>query len=275
MRNVAFIATLSGSVILGALSLACGGSVADAASVQSAASTAPVGASTHGPVKVVGAALGTVALRPDQRTELEQLAAAAEARHETMRGARQDLMGAIAAQVEAGKIDRAMLQPKMDATAKAFEAVRPGDAAALERMHTILDTSQREKFVDALEAQFKSKRGEHNPRSAMQAWATELKLTDAQRDQIKALLKAEFHKGSDGHHGDHGDHAKGGHGGKVLEAFKSDHFVASEVMPDGAKAQQASARFLGMAEAIVPLLTPEQRTIAATKLRAEGFLTGE
>ena len=270
MRNFARITLLSGSLVLGALAIgACGGSVAaEPATAQSAASTAPVGTNTHGPVKLVGDALGTVALRPEQRTELEQLATAAETRHESMRTARNELTEAIALQIDAGKIDRAALQPKIDATTQAFDAVRPGDRAALERVHAILDASQREKLVDALQAQIKGKKGDHNPRAAMQEWATDLKLTDAQRDQIKTLIKTQLHKGGDAHHDGH----HGGHGGKVLEAFKGDRFVMDEVAPATdahAKSQEMSGRFLGMAEQILPILTPEQRTLAAGKIRAK------
>jgi hypothetical protein len=123
------------SVSLLALSVAavgCGGSTADTSpqTAQSAATLAPVGAQTHGPVRLVGEALGDVPLRPDQRTELEKLASDAEARHQATLSARKDIVDAVAAQVEAGKIDRAALQPKIDAAADAWAKVQGDDRAA-------------------------------------------------------------------------------------------------------------------------------------------------
>ena len=206
MRNFARIALVSGSLLLGALSVsACGGSVANEPATAQSASTAAIGANTHGPVKLMGEALGEVCLRPEQRAELEQMAVEAEARHESTRASRKELVDAVIAQIEAGKIDRAALQPEDRRHHESLRGRRPGDAAALDRMHAILDPAQREKFVDALQAKMKAKKGEHAGKgAAMREWATELKLTDAQRNQIKTLLQAQFHKG-----GERGEHAKG------------------------------------------------------------------
>jgi Spy/CpxP family protein refolding chaperone len=253
----------------------CGGSTADTSpqTAQSAATLAPVGAQTHGPVKLVGDALGDVPLRPDQRTELEKLAADAETRHQSIAPAKKDLMEALATQIEAGKIDRAALQPKIDAAADAFARVRDDDRAALERMHAILDASQRAKFVDALQARFEAKRGEMKGRHGeMKQWAEDLKLTDAQKSQIKDAMRAQWkagHEQGEGHpmtemkaHKDHGQ--------QVLEAFKADRFVMDEVAPKKdtrAMAAKMSGHFIQMAETVMPILTAEQRTLAAQKLR--------
>jgi Spy/CpxP family protein refolding chaperone len=261
-----------GSVSLLALSLAvaaCGGSTAadtGAQSAQSGATTAPVGVSTHGPVKMVGDALGQVALRPEQRTELEKLAADAEARHQTVAPARKDLVEAVAAQVEAGTLDRAALQPKLDAAATAWESIRTQDRAALERVHAILDTTQRAAFTDALHTQMKAARSNHGGRGGMlKEWAADLKLTDAQTDQIKQAFQA---KGKEHGHDFHAEmkdqHAKGG---QVMDAFKSDRFVMDEVSPKQATAKM-SGRMLGLIETVLPILTPEQRQLAAQKIRA-------
>src|SRR5689334_6609299 len=145
---------LAGSLALGG----CSGQVEQTAPQTSASalSKAPVGANTHGFVKVVGEALGEVPLRPDQRTELEKLAADAEARHSSLVGIRKDLMLAVADQIEKGSIDRAALQPKIDQAVAAMEKSRPEDRAAIVRVHDLLDTQQRNAFVDALQQQFKA-----------------------------------------------------------------------------------------------------------------------
>ncbi len=280
-----------GSVSLLALSLAvaaCGGSTATdtgAQTAQNAVTKAPVGVATHGPVKMVGDALGQVPLRPEQRTELEKLATDAETRHQSVAPARKDLVEAVALQVESGTLDRAALQPKIDAAATAWDGIRTQDRAALERVHTILDASQRAAFTDALHAQMKEGREHHGPdgmhaknghHGKMQEWATDLKLTDAQKDQIKAAFQA---KGKDHEHDIHAEmkdhHAKGG---QVMDAFKSEHFVMDEVSPKVDTKQAAakmSGRMLGMIEVVLPILTPEQRKIAADKIRSHAAAGGE
>ena len=157
MKNVRRLAL---AVALGAGCMAavgCGGSVEQPQTQASAVSKAPVAPQAHGVVKLFGSALGEVALRPEQRSELEKLALAADARHATMADGKKDLMLAVADQVEKGSVDRTALQPKIDRIVADLEKGRPDDSAALARMHAILTPEQRNAFVDALESKFKSK----------------------------------------------------------------------------------------------------------------------
>ena len=278
------------AVAVGAGSLAavgCGGSVEQPNTQASAVTRAPVAPQSHGVVKLFGAALGEVALRPDQRVELEKLALAADARHASMGDGNKDLMLAVADQVEKGAFDKASLQPKIDRIIADLEKGRPEDTAALACMHAILDPDQRNAFADALESQFKGKHhggkhhgadgekgeageaGEHGRMGGMHAMkqlADDLKLTDDQRSQIKDVLKS----GHEGHSfremKDRMDHGK-----QVLESFRSDKFDATAVAPPPEKVRErataGTTRFLGVAEKVLPILTPDQRKIAAEKLR--------
>ena len=57
---------------------------------------------------------------------------------------------------------------------------------------------------------------------------------------------------------------------KMLEAFKGDSFSMDAVAPPEdvrAGAHEISGRMLEMVETVLPILTPEQRTLAAAKLR--------
>jgi Spy/CpxP family protein refolding chaperone len=228
-----------------------------------------------------GEALGEVSLRPEQRTELEKLAVAADARHAAMADGKKDLMLALADQVEKGSIDKAALQPKIDRIVADLEKGRPDDAAALARMHAILDPEQRGAFVDALESRFKGKHGHHKGGGekaegevsshgglhGLKQLAEDLKLTDDQRSQIKDALRS-AHEG----HSFKEAHERMGAGKKALESFRSDTFDPKAVTPppETLRAQAAigSGRFIGLAEKVVPILTPEQRKIAAEKVRA-------
>jgi Spy/CpxP family protein refolding chaperone len=274
IRSLALILSLG----LGAAAVGCGGTVASeqASSANSAAARAPVAQTAHGPVKLIGEALGDVPMTPSQRAEIEQLATEAEARHATVRAARRDLTVAVAAQVEAGSIDRSALQPKIEAVAGAIGASQPADRAAIERLHAILGPDQRTAFIDALEARLHERMSgaigmdAAGPKGRLAHWAQELNLSDAQRDQIKAALAQRFQAASQEHGDRHPWMEAKRRGAKVLNAFKQDRFVLDEVAPPQnpqEQATRASQFFLGMAEAALPILTPEQRKAAADKLR--------
>lgn len=265
-------------------------------SASSAATRAPVAQSAHGPVKLIGDALGDVPLTASQRTELEQLAVDAEARHTGARAAGRDMMLALAAQIEAGSIDRGALQPKLDALVAALSAAQPADRAAFERLHQILTPDQRTAFADALEVRVHDRmRGHDGPHDGGQGmagghgrhpwkqWADDLGLSDGQRAQIRAALEQQA-GGADRGSGDHrgpppwmdGGMDGARRGAKLLEAFKQDRFVLNEVAPPRDIAKQtagASEHFLKVAQAALPVLTPQQRTLAAQKLRSRADAT--
>jgi Spy/CpxP family protein refolding chaperone len=279
---------------LGVLATGCSGATEQPHTSASALGKAPVGEGTHGPVRIVGAALGEVPLRPEQRAKLEVLVKDADARHASGLVARKDLMTAFADQVERGAIDRAALAPKIEAATGEAQRLRPEDLAALDQAHAILDKEQRAAFVDALEDEIKGamrgghgrkgrhgkggERGEAHEAGAglwgMKALADEMKLESAQRDQIKEKLKA-LHEA---HDAGEGAGKRGGREGfarmrqakDALESFKSDDFKAQASFgalanrADGTKAE----RMFDVAEAVLPILTPEQRKVAADHLRA-------
>jgi Spy/CpxP family protein refolding chaperone len=270
IRSLACLA-LPLAITLTAAAFGCGGSAAEqATSVTSAATRAPVAQNTHGPLKLVGDALGDVPMTAPQRAQIEQLATEAEARHAGARAARKDLTLAVAAQLEAGNIDRAALRPKIDAVAAAAAASQPADRAAFERLHALLGPDQRTAFVDALETRLHERMGEGRGKGGMMQWAQELKLSDDQRAQIKAAFEQHFHAAAGEGGGGKPWMGRAERGAKLLAAFKQDRFVIDEVAPAQAAGRQvarSSDWFLGMAESALPILTPEQRAIAAQKLR--------
>lgn len=282
VRTILFAVSLGTLAAGSAVAVGCGGSVEQPQTQASALSKAPVAPQTHGVVKVFGDALGEVALRPEQRTELEKIAVLAEQRHVAMADGKKELMLAVADQVEKGTIDRSALQPKIDRIIADLEKGRPEDTASLARMHTILDPEQRNAFADALEAKFKhghhgkgekgakGEAGDHagGPKGmhGMMQLAEDLKLTDDQKSQIKDALKA----GREGH-SFREMFDRMSEGKKVLESFRSDKFDAGVATPAPEKLRERAAigtsRALGVAEKILPILTPDQRKLAAEKLR--------
>jgi Spy/CpxP family protein refolding chaperone len=267
---------LASAIVLGTASLvACAGSAAETPAAASAGATlAPVGQNSHGMVHVVGEALGQVPLRPDQRMQLEQLAQDAEQRHQAVGAARKELMEAIALQIESGSIDRAALQPKIDAAADAWDKARPADRAAFEKVHAILDADQRAKFIDALRATMRANHQKGGGHEHLKELAAGLNLTDAQISQIRDVMKDEFHKnGGRQSWAEHHERTA-----KIAEAFKSDRFVMDEVAPAvnaRDKANEMSMKIINVAEKVLPILTAEQRTTAAQKLREKSTMLQE
>jgi Spy/CpxP family protein refolding chaperone len=250
----------------------CGGTVSSEppATAEAATTRAPVAVSAHGPVKLFGEALGDVPLTASQRAAVEQMASDAEARHAQVRTARQDLMTTLAAQVEAGAIDRTVLAPKLASITAAMQASQPADRAAFEQLHAVLTADQRAAFVDAIAARVQQRKGEHLEKGGIHELAQQLQLTDDQKAQIKAAVmqKMQAAAGADRH--DHDWRGAKHQGEAVMAAFKQDTFVFDQVSPPKDVQQQvthATDRILGIAEIALPILTPAQRTLAAQKLR--------
>src|SRR5258708_8403940 len=132
--------------------LGCAGSAASAqaASPESATTRARLAQTLHGPAKIMGEALGEVPLTVSQRTRIEGMARDFETRHTIAQTARKDLMLALAAQVEAGHIERGALQPKLDTLSTALQNARPADPASPQEPHALLSADQPAALVQAL-----------------------------------------------------------------------------------------------------------------------------
>jgi Spy/CpxP family protein refolding chaperone len=249
---------------------------------------APVAQSAHGQIKFLGEALGDVPLTDAQRAQIEKLAADADGRREPLRTASHDFVLLLAAQVEAGSIDRAALQPKIDTIVATARASQPADRAAFEQLHAILSPDQRVAFADAVEAHTSRSMGHFREGALMKMsdWADALKLTDAQRDQIKTILREQHAEAGRDHqdprrhdHDERGPWEGGRRGARILDAFKQDRFVFDDVAPPRDPGQQSARmtdRFLTVAVQVLPILTPEQRSLAAQRLRdrADSFPPG-
>jgi hypothetical protein len=240
------------------------------------AAVAPLTTAVHGHLKAIADALAQVPLRADQRAEIEQLAAAGEARHQAGKTAHAAILAALADQIAAGKVDRAALQPKIDAATAQMLQSRPLDEAAFDRLHTLLEPTQRNAFVDAMESQAQARRENIRHHGAMlREWAADLKLTDAQEEQIHAGLRSQGadHGPGDGPDGPKHDwKAMHDHHKAMLEAFRGEKFAMADFGPPGNAADHADKmgdHFVHIAEVALPILTPEQRGLAAAKLRAK------
>ena len=104
----------------------------------------------------------------------------------------------------------------------------------------------------------------------MQQWAADLNLTDQQRDQIRTALHDKFQGQREGMKEQWRATREQGH--QLLESFRQDQFTLDANSPQifgRDKIEQGIGKMLDLAETTVPLLTPEQRVIAAKKLRTQ------
>jgi Spy/CpxP family protein refolding chaperone len=254
-----------GSLVAALAVSACGSSAESDAMAQAGVSEDPPEVAETGFIRE---ALGKVSLRADQKPLVEQLAGEAETRHEPIRKARADLQAALADQVASGKIDRAALKPQIDALLSTIEQSRAADRVALGRLHDILDKGQRDQFVDAIEAHFGAGGHGHGGMGRARKWAADLNLSDQQRDQIRAAMKSKF-QGQRAAMKEQW-HAAREQGRQMLEAFRQDQFSpAPNAIFGRDKIERGVGKMIDLADVAVPLLTPEQRAIAAQKIRTQ------
>jgi Spy/CpxP family protein refolding chaperone len=246
---------------------ACSG--AEAGPGAAAAQTANEDSAGFAHLGLIREALDKVALRPEQKAEVEQMMTAAQARHESVRAAHAALRGAVADQILAGKIDRTALKPQIDVLLAAIDQARPDDRAALVRLHDLLDKGQREQLVSAVESSFRARMQGHKGQGP-QKWGADLNLNDQQRDQIRAAMRDAFHAQGDGAR----ENWRAAHeqGRRLLQSFREDKFTLEGTVVLGRdRIEHGIDRMIDLANVAVPILRPEQRAIAAQKIRTEAM----
>lgn len=227
----------------------------------------------HGLVPLLDDALSQAALRPDQVTAIDRLEDDIEETQMAAGDAERNLMVALADQIEGGGTDEDAVKPQIDAVAQASANASRAVRRAFEGLHQILDASQRGRFVDAFkktlaeappenaQRQKAAANANPNPNAGFDAWAKELGLSDDQKQQIARVVQKPVSGPAPGSFDL----------GKVLDAFRGDDFVLDHVAPAedvpslaGAMARQMVATTLAVAQ----ILTPEQRSREAGRLRA-------
>ena len=203
---------------------------------------------------LLGAALKLDSLTPAQRSQIDQLATERRAAGVPVRQADAQVLTILAQQVEAAKVDKAALAPSLAAEKNAAKAEGQVDAAVLAKLHDVLTPAQRGQLVDGIEARVAQGRGEKGGKERM--GAGKLGLSDQQKAEIRANLE-----GSRGQakrpEGERGQRKA------ALESFRGDSFDAGAL----AKMERQGGREARMTEAMIPVLTPNQRATVAAHLR--------
>lgn len=203
---------------------------------------------------LVGAALKLESLTPDQRTQIEQLIAQRRAAARPVRQADAQVLEVLAQQVFADKMDVQALGPSLGVERVAVAQERNVDATTLSQLHSILTPAQRTELVDRIEARMaKGPRGGEGARQG----GGKLGLSEQQREQVRTNLQASRPTGT----------APRGQMRAALESFKGDAFDAAALARPG----DPGAREVRLTQAMLPVLTPNQRAAYADMLhhRAE------
>ena len=203
---------------------------------------------------LVGAALKLESLTPEQRTQIEQLVVQRRAAAKPVRQADAQVLEVLAQQVFADKMDVQALGPSLAVERAAVAQERSVDAATLGQLHSILTPAQRTELVDRIEARMAKA-----PRGGERAWkgGGKLGLSESQREQVRTNLQASRPAGT----------PPRGQMRAALESFKGDAFDAAAF----ARPADPGAREVRLTQAMLPVLTPNQRATYADMLhhRAE------
>jgi Spy/CpxP family protein refolding chaperone len=224
-------------------------------------------------------AIETIGITPEQQAQVDQIKTAMKAKMQPVHDAQKAVLLALADGVAAGNIDTGKVDAAIAGVTTAAGQVNGASADELNQLHAVLKPEQRAALVDKVEAHFmvwkesngdeKAAEKEHEVGGHIAHLAKELNLTN---DQVEKL-RASFASSLTAHTQAHGkfDPAEADARMKAFgAAFAADSFDAKSLAPSGASEHMATwgvSRMARFYEALTPVLTPEQRTKVADKLR--------
>jgi len=210
-----------------------------------------------------------VALRAEQRPSVEAIRAELSAALAPVRAARAALAERFAASLESGAFDGAGVDAAASTLELAETAAVPAVVKASDALHGALDAAQRKALVATMRDQGKGSLGAFGGgRARLKQLADDLALTDDQRDQFKAAIRAQHDGARDaaGTAGSTRDRMRA-----QADAFVADRYDAASAGV-GEQMARGSARYVARTRALIELavkvLTPAQRAQLAGKIRA-------
>lgn len=214
----------------------------------------------HELTRLLDAAISVLRLDPDQTAQLENLEERLRADDIVARQAKQAVLLALADQLEAGKVELSRLQGVLTNYVAARRKLNETFRGALEQIHTTLDPAQRKQFAETFAQEVRSEVGKQLSPEWIEAFATTLKLSDEQKEQLSQLIRqretsfvAELERL-----------------GRALGSFPTDKEALAKLFPqqlDPLYALEGALRMVQATSKISDILTPEQRALAAELLR--------
>jgi uncharacterized membrane protein len=233
-----------------------------------------------GLVHYVLLSVDTLGLPAEEQAQVDKIKADLRARMQPVHDAQKAVLLALADGVSAGNIDAAKLDAAVANVTNAAGQVHGATKDALNQLHAALHADERAALVDKVEAHWalwkesngdeKAAAREHEPGGHIAHLAKEIGLTNDQVEKVRAALppavaaqaqRAKF------------DPAAAEARVKAFgTAFASDTFDAGSLAPPAPpQAHMATwgvSRMVAFYQALTPVLTPEQRTKVAEKLRS-------
>jgi Spy/CpxP family protein refolding chaperone len=307
MKRIPWMAALASTAMVVALGCAAsppatspvGGGSDDVAEATSPGDVAAVGAGetedestadlashhrhhSHGGVSMfIAMSLDTIGATPDQEAKIKSikhdLYTAMDPGHEAEKAA----LNALADGIAAGQIDQAKMDAAIAQVNTAAMGAHDAEADALNQLHATLDPAQRTALVDKVEAHLEVW---HHANSAEEPaskdahgghlgkLSKELNLTPAQVEQIRGQFRQSIATAPKYDRAETEAHVKA-----FGEAFASDSFDAKTLTNAGTvNAHMATwgvTRTIHFYQAVLPVLTPEQRTKVAGTIRGHANVT--
>jgi len=228
----------------------------------------------HGGVTLfIAMSLDTLGVSSEQRAAVDKIRSDLHARMEQARSAEQNLETALAEGLSAGNFDTTKVDAAAAQVAVAAAAVHDASASALNELHAVLTPPQRGALVDKVEAHWAvwqkanaDETGPTNPESHLAMLATDLSLTTDQVDRIRAGVVEGMKAVPPLRAQEIATHLRA-----FGDAFRSEKFDAGALTTaGGANAHLAgwgAAHMAHFVETVSPVLTPDQRSQLAERLR--------
>jgi Spy/CpxP family protein refolding chaperone len=247
-----------------------------ACSAAPPASPPPSAAEQRGPAGVLRLAIDEVDIDADQRADALAIVDDFRAASEPARAERRRVIAALADRIAAGSLTPADAEAALAGFDNAGKLAAPALQDTANRLHALLDEGQREELLSALRDTFRERfRGEGGPRERLRKIAEELQLSEAQRDSIRAKVRAEMERARPAAR----ERMQRAHERmeELADAFVSDSFDAKALGlgQEGATLRRAFAEsLLRVTAAVLPELSPAQRQALAEIVRARGEAMG-
>jgi Spy/CpxP family protein refolding chaperone len=232
----------------------------------------------HGGIgMLIGMSVRDLDLSAEQKTAVEKIRTDMQPKMASARAASRDLSNLLADGVSAGSVDKAKVDKAIDKLVTQTRAMQAASQDALGKLHAVLTPPQRAALVDKLGENWEKWKAAHgqdekeekeNKTGYLLSLVRELNLSQDEATKIKAAFQAKMKAAPQEHeHKEVQEHLQ-----KFGTAFKADKFDPKAVSSEKADAHMAkwgATRRAMFLEAAAPVLTADQRTKLADKIRAD------
>jgi hypothetical protein len=222
----------------------------------------------HGGVTMfIAMSIDTLGVPPEKQEQLEALQHKLHEQMKPAREAERKVIAAIADGVAAGQVRSEELHAAVEDVAMSSGKAHAASADALNQLHALLSPPERIALANKVRAHWEVWRkvnAEENHETQLQKLTENLKLTPDQVSRIQASLSAHAMQKPD-------PAAAEAHVENFANAFAADNFDARTLSSGDAAnthvARTGAGRMIHFYAAVTPVLTPDQRTQLAGKLR--------